>query len=1001
MTGESPTQSAATGAVLGCLAGLLTGLCDVASTVLWLPAGYDRLRLTFVLVAVGLGTGAGLGALIGLLDGLVGRREPRTWIRHAIILAAPMMLVGNALFTGGRMRRLPLLSVLRPLTGLALLLVATVSITLLRGWIVSLLDARRLKRALVGLGFGALALALHAADHRVLPRLYEYLHAGLGALNALAFAIALVCFRPSLARPPRAAGAGALLLSMSLCGGAFVLVEGWPNVRAELFGVHAPFARHTALAVNLALPSRRGPLADPAAIRRAQEAMGGARVTVRGVPVRPLANLILVTVDALRADRVGRMVGGASLTPNLDLMARDAVIFDRAITQAPHSSYSISSMHTGEYLHETIPLGQQQPLPTLATSLRARGYNTIALYTNGIFFTEGDRLSPYRLREYGFARASHVDHDAVAQTDAALVELNDAARRGGPTFLWVHYFDAHAPYFGEGRTPEDRYDSAVRRVDRQIARLLSHARRTLTGDTVFVLTADHGEEFGEHGGVYHGSTLYEEQLRVPLWMVVPGVSGRRVPTRVCAQLVDLAPTLTALLGVATPTTMRGNDLRRWMIDGADVSSAPPAFAAVNSRRAVVRWPWKLVVDTTYGVEELIDLSNDPMERRNRAADPGTPRGELRAMLGAWLEGMSSQSLDGSVIARGRLGDRAMIPGLIEIAEGVREPVGRRVEALNLLSRFRSIGPGDFLVPLMRDREPLVRATAAIVSGNAGDRRSLPTLREVVVGEDPTLRARAAIALGDLGDPSALDALVDAVSSSDEELSVNAVRALGALGDPRGIDPLLRALADEHLRYRAVFSLGQIGDARAFSQVFDVAERDETDDARANAVLALGMLRDPRAVPLLTRRIVSNERADYAAAALVRIGAVGDGVAGFNPNRYERAAPQGFTRCASYRAGWPLRELRNAACTSAANARAVTLPMALPAGPSVMMLRARVTDGQRAATLRAGARELGRVTLTARWESHRVMLESSEATALTLSLDAPATIEVAHAVVVRR
>ena len=130
-------------------------------------------------------------------------------------------------------------------------------------------------------------------------------------------------------------GAVALVLASTTGGVAWALLDGWPNVRAEVFGVHAPFARHAALAISALAPAQRNPLGDPEAIRRAREAMGGARATVRGGPVRALSHVILVTVDALRADRVGRVVQGRSLTPNLDAMDPDTVIFDRAITQAP------------------------------------------------------------------------------------------------------------------------------------------------------------------------------------------------------------------------------------------------------------------------------------------------------------------------------------------------------------------------------------------------------------------------------------------------------------------------------------------------------------------------------------------------------------------------------------------------------------------------------------------------------------------------------------------
>lgn len=993
--GEPHTPRVWVGVVPGALAGFTLGALDLVTAVPSLPPGYDRLRLSFALLAVLTAAGALVGGFVGALDHALRPHLRDERLRHAALLAAPLTAVAWALFTGGRMRRLPAPWLLKPVAALGLLVVATIALTTLRRGLRALVEGSTARRLAGSAGLGLVALALHAADLRVLPRLYAYLHGGLGLLAGTLLAAAFASLLPGITRV-RARTAGVVGVLAVLSGAvAWRLLEGWPNVRAAVYEVRAPSARSVALAGSAVMPARRNPLGDPEAIRRAQAALGGARALVRGGPVRPLAHVLLVTVDALRADRIGRVVQGRSLTPHLDAMDRDTVIFDRAITQAPHSSYAISSLHTGEYLHETIPLGQRQPLPTLADTLRARGFNTIGLYTNGIFFTEGERLFAYRDARYGFARASHVDHDARAQTDAALTELDDAARRGGPTFLWVHYFDVHAPYWGHGDTPEARYDDAVRRVDAEVARLLAHARRVLPGDLVFALTADHGEEFGEHGGVYHGSTLYEEQLRVPLRIMVPGVPGRRVPTEVCAQLVDLAPTLAALVGVEPPMSMRGRDLRRWMVDGANPADAPPAFAAVNSRRAVIRWPWKFVVDTTYGVEELIELQRDPLERRNRAADAPGPRGELRAMLGAWIAGMSAQSADGEVLARGRLGDRGVIPALITLAEDRREPSARRVEALDLLSRFRSLGPGDFLVPLMRDGDPRVRAMAALVSGNARDPRAVATLREVVVGEDPALRARAGIALGNLGDPAGLDALTDAMFSRDEETSVEAVKALGELRDPRGVDPLLRVLADDHLRYRAVFALGQIGDARAYPRVMDVASHDDTEDARANGILALGMLRDARARDFLEGRVRADDHADYAAAALA---ALPGEVPWFDARRHERAAPQGFVRCASYRAGWPLRELRPLACSSAEGVRAVTLPMTVPAGASVLVLRARVGEGERGVALRVAGRETGRVTLTARWQSLRVPLQSAGG-ALTLALDAPATLEVAHAVAV--
>src|SRR5439155_15880160 len=102
----------------------------------------------------------------------------------------------------------------------------------------------------------------------------------------------------------------------------------------------------------------------------------------------------------------------------------------RTYAQAPHSSYSITTLHTSEYLHETVALGQPQPLATLADTMAAQGYRTAALYTQGIFFTEGEHLRPYRQHDLGFARADHVDRRAAAQADAAMREIDEVGRLG-------------------------------------------------------------------------------------------------------------------------------------------------------------------------------------------------------------------------------------------------------------------------------------------------------------------------------------------------------------------------------------------------------------------------------------------------------------------------------------------------------------------------------------------------------------------------------------------
>jgi arylsulfatase A-like enzyme/HEAT repeat protein len=978
---QSPSPLA-TGVILGAFAGLLAGYADIASTIFWLAPGADRPWLVVVFLTVGLATGALAGALVGALDAILSHWTARVFVRHAVVLAAPLALVAHLLFAGGKMRRLPAQWALKPLVALALVALVAWALAALRRLVVSVSERPRRVRFVFGGASLIVGWLLHGLDHRVLPRLYEYLHAGLGAMTALAFAIGVALMAPSLWRE-----ASTRRTRLAWACGALALVavplsarwlDARPNVRAEVFGTHAPFVRHACLAVATVTAAPEGRTVDSAALRRARLARDQAAQSAAtdGLPRATGAHLLLVTVDALRADRLGRVVNGRSLTPTLDALAARGVVFERAYTQAPHSSYSLSSLHSGEYLHETVPLGQPQPLTTLAAAVRADGRLTAALYTRGIFFTEGERLYPYRDADFGFARSAHVDRDADAQTEAATRELDDIVRRGeAPSFLWVHYFDAHAPYQGRGATAEAQYDDAVARIDRALGRLVEHTRRALARDAVIAVTADHGEEFGEHGGVYHGSALYDEQVRVPLVIAAPGVAPRRVSTPV--ELVDLAPTLAGLVGLSRPPSMHGRDLRAWMTDGP-APAATPVFAAVNTRKMVLAWPWKLIADLSYGVDELYDLASDPHERRNLAGSDPARCAAMRADLAAWLESLAERSGGAGPLARARLGDRGSVPDLVTLALDRRATTAARVEAIDLLAGLADRSSVAALRPLLRDGSGDVRAVAAIALGAAGDTNARASLVDLLASDPPRLRQRAALALSQLGDARAVEGLVEALWSNEENAALEAIKALGRLGDPRAIEPLLAVLPDDHVRYRVVLALGQLRDAGLFSTLAEIARHDPTDDARANAIAALGRLGDRRAEALLRASITLARTERYAAEALGALGAVGDTVDGFDARQMRgRAPPIGFARCGAHEDSLGWRYLGAESCMTEPTTSRATLTFRVRSSANRMLvLRVRRDDGPPAeVALRIGSREVARVTVTPRWEEPRIVLDA--------------------------
>jgi len=982
------------GAFVGALAGVLAGLLDLASTILWLAPGPDRLRLAFTLPFLGGALGTLVGALAALFDGLLRPRVPALLPRHALLLSLPLGLTAHWLFTGGAMRRLPAQWILQPLAALFLVALGAAGITLLRHALTRAQARGGVQKLLVGAATLTLGLLGHALDHRLFPRLYAYLHAGLGALTLLGLAATLGLLLPRARLGARLqAGLTGVVLALGL--GLAVRLEAWPNVRAEVFGVHAPFVRHGGLALSaLGGPRRRAvPAVDAAALARAQARLHGPARSATGLPLLAGSHLLLLTVDALRGDRVGR-----GIMPAVDALARTGTHFARAYAQAPHSSYSLSSLHTAEYLHETLPLGQPQPLPTFADTLRGAGWHTAALYTRGIFFTEGERLGAYRDSNFGFARAAHVDRMAAAQTQAAQDEVEDIVRRGEPSsLLWVHYFDAHAPYQGQGPTPMAQYDAAARTVDERIEALVQYARRRLQRPVLVAITADHGEEFHEHGGVYHGATLYEEQVRVPLVVQGPGVPARRVEAPV--QLIDLAPTLLGLVGVHAPPSMRGHDLRPWMSESPP-AEGPTVFAAVNNQKMALRWPWKLIDNVTYGTVELYNLGADPTERHNLAGNDSARVAEMRAELAAWLGSLATRTGDGGPLGRARLGDRAAVPGLLGLARDPAAAESQRIEAIDMLERFAQRDLRTALRPLLDDPNDGVADAAAIVLGNASDTDAVPRLRGLCERDPPRRRWRAARALALLGDGSCFDALLQGLNAADEATRLSTLVAMTELGDPRGLEPLLAILPDEHVRYRVVLALGRTRDPRAYEPLSERCARDETDDARAYACAALGALGDARAIPQL-RDTLTLERAEpYAAAALAALGALGHGVPGFDAR--SRRVPEGFAQCVAHEDSLGWHYLRAHHCETTTGRRSVALPFALPAGDVLLVLRARWSQNVTAPVVLRDARgvERARWEVGPRWQEVRLALRGIPAGRYRLDLAPdggaiPASVYLAH------
>jgi arylsulfatase A-like enzyme/Flp pilus assembly protein TadD len=286
-------------------------------------------------------------------------------------------------------------------------------------------------------------------------------------------------------------------------------------------------------------------------------------------------NLLIVTIDTLRADHVGAYGYARARTPALDSIARAGVLFERAYASAPITLTSHATILTGRYPpgHGARDNGQRvsASATTLASVLHAQGFRTAAFvaafpldHQFGLdrgFDVYSDRLPRDAAgRQTNERPASQVTDEAITWLDSAAPQQSEAGHR---FFLWTHFFEPHAPYEGDTARPVlERYDDEIATVDREIGRLL-RALGPRALDTIVVVAGDHGEAFGEHGEFAHSIFVYDTTLRVPLLIARPGQPPRRVADAVT--LADIAPTAVRLLGLDL------KDVKD--VDGIDLSPA--------------------------------------------------------------------------------------------------------------------------------------------------------------------------------------------------------------------------------------------------------------------------------------------------------------------------------------------------------------------------------------------------------------------------------------------
>ncbi len=541
--------------------------------------------------------------------------------------------------------------------------------------------------SLMGIG-GAVALS-------VVPVLRSQVLVLASAAAAAAAALGMVVSRFRIIRDlfgeslAMASAAGIAVHLGVLVGGALFALVIWQTVAAsgERRGAIAAGLRFASALVVAAVALSLG----------LNAVVGGEPQAAVGAASAKGPNVLLIIADTLRADHTGPYGASDVSTPALDALASDSVVFEHTFAHSSWTRPSISTILTSLYASSHSVMLKTDLLPdevvTVAEVMRDDGYLTSGFVTNinvapsfnfqqgfdsyeylspDFFFgasDSGSKLSLYSgmrlIRERFLSREKYVEHyyqDAVSVNGRALPWLAEYGEE--PFFTFIHYMDPHDPYFElpyNGKavarvdTPNPAGDRAeelrglyagnIEYLDGFLAAVFSGLKQAgLYDDMIIVFTADHGEEFHEHGGWWHGTTLYDEQLHVPLMVKFPG--NVRGGTRVSqlSGLVDVMPTMLAAAGLEVPASAQGRDLMSTKAPAAVYAEEDHEGNVLESVRSA---QWKLIVaneGNPRGLDpvEMYDLVADPGETHNLASSDPDRVAALQESL-AGLRALARQS----------------------------------------------------------------------------------------------------------------------------------------------------------------------------------------------------------------------------------------------------------------------------------------------------------------------------------------------------------------------
>jgi arylsulfatase A-like enzyme/Flp pilus assembly protein TadD len=594
-------------------------------------------------------------------------------------------------------------------------------------------------------------------------------------------------------------------------------------------------------------------------------------------------NVILITLDTVRADRMDFLGSKHGLTPHMDALATQSVVFEHAYSQAPITPVSHATILTGTFpqYHGIRNFGDRLPpsVPFVPDILHALGYHTGAFVGSIILDPKNGFASGFErgfdVYNAGFHRQKTGERREASMQRRGEVTLGHVLewlgqQQGRPFFLWFHLWDAHDPYNPpepfRSRFPNAPYNGCIAYLDDIVGKLLDYLRnQALYDNALIAVAADHGESLGDHGELTHSIFLYDATIHVPLLLKLPGnrFAGQRV--KAVASLVDLAPTLLDALRQTPPPAMQGRSLLP-VIGNPHPENRPSFATGDHSERS---FGWSALVSLRNGNQlyvrapspELYDLASDPGAKINLYARNRAAAVRLAIQLDSFVKRSSAgapQALQGGLDEKSREKLRA----LGYVATGKTAPLASidpkdRIDVANDMhdaSLAIEEGKEATVIPLLLRvvaKDPQIQAAQYYLgiaySRNGNYAKAIPPLRKAIELRPDALMAQyeLAICFYETGDLNAAATYFEILVEnrpdwSDARYSLASIYA--RTGRPQeAAKDLLIVLQGEPDHYRANLLLGRMlflnGTFAEALPYLEKAAAVQTDSGEAHSFLA--------------------------------------------------------------------------------------------------------------------------------------------------------------------